>query len=154
MEIIGWIGSIAFTFCAVPQAYKSYKDGHSDGLSLYYLLLWLIGEIFTIAYIFAKGDVPIPLVANYVGNLFVLSIILKYKFYPRKKIFYYDIETEFSAQDIMKKDFAEKIIIHHTTPSPDNPKTGGIKTSVEITDNGEGAIPFRYGIGSKNRSER
>lgn len=92
MEVIGWIGSVAFTFCAVPQAYKSFVDGHSKGLSTYYLLLWLMGEIFTIIYVIPQGK--LLLIVNYIGNLLVLLVILKYKFFPRK-----------TAQDLMKEDF-------------------------------------------------
>ena len=33
METIGWIGSICFALCAIPQAWKSFKDGHSRGIT-------------------------------------------------------------------------------------------------------------------------
>jgi uncharacterized protein with PQ loop repeat len=105
MEIIGWIGATAFTFCAVPQAYKSFKDGHSDGLSLYYLLLWLIGEIFTIIYVVPQGKLPLTM--NYIGNLIVLIVILKYKFYPRKRKHAKDedvLETEYLEKHVSSSD--------------------------------------------------
>lgn len=109
MELIGWIGAMAFTFCAVPQAYKSIKDGHSNGLSIYYLLLWLTGEIFTIIYVIPQGK--LPLTVNYIGNLIVLLVILKYKFYPREERpeikSVYDENGSISAPDIMRQDFAQ-----------------------------------------------
>jgi len=81
MDILGYIGSICLAICAVPQAYLSLKQGHSNGISLGFLFLWTIGEIFTLLYILPKADVP--LLINYLSNLIFLSIIWKYKFFPR-----------------------------------------------------------------------
>jgi uncharacterized protein with PQ loop repeat len=81
MEPIGWIGSFCFAICGVPQAFKSYKDGHSDGISWSFLLLWLFGEIFTLIYVMPKGH--LPLIFNYLGNMFLVAIILYYKISPR-----------------------------------------------------------------------
>ncbi len=52
MEIIGWLGSILFAICAVPQAVQSYKQKHSHGISKAFLALWLFGEVFTTIYIY------------------------------------------------------------------------------------------------------
>ena len=81
MSIIGWIGAICFAICAIPQAVTCYKNGHSDGISYGFLLLWLTGEVCTIIYIIPKMDVP--LLVNYIGNLLCLLVILKYKILPR-----------------------------------------------------------------------
>ena len=82
MEIIGWIGSICFAVCGIPQALQCYKTGHSRGLSWGFLMLWFIGELFTIAYVLPKMD--IPLLFNYGFNLAVLLIILRFKLWERK----------------------------------------------------------------------
>lgn len=82
MEILGWVGSICFAICAVPQAYLSYKLGRSEGISWLFLFLWLTGEICTIIYVLPKKDVP--LLVNYFGNLLCLLVILRYKALPRK----------------------------------------------------------------------
>ncbi len=82
METIGWIGSIMFAMCALPQAIKSVRDGHSDGLSWGFLMMWLIGEVFTLIYVAPKGH--IPLIANYAGNLVLLQIMIYYKIWRRK----------------------------------------------------------------------
>lgn len=43
MEIIGWLGGILLTFCGLPQAWKSYKDGHSYGINMYFIQMWFCG---------------------------------------------------------------------------------------------------------------
>lgn len=78
MELLGWIGALAFAFSAVPQAYKSYKEGHSDGISAGMLSLWLIGEILTIIYVVSTVH-SLPLIFNYTINLGCLYVIIWYK---------------------------------------------------------------------------
>jgi uncharacterized protein with PQ loop repeat len=81
--LIGWIGSFMLAICAVPQAYKSYVDKHSDGISWYFLLLWLFGEVFLLIYVINKLD--IPLIINYLCNIFIVVVILYYKIKGGKK---------------------------------------------------------------------
>ena len=83
MEIIGFLGSILLACCGLPQAILSYKQGHSDGISLGFLLMWTLGEILTLIYITPKSD--IPLLINYSTNLIFLIIIWKYKIFRRGK---------------------------------------------------------------------
>jgi len=78
LETFGWLGGIMLAICGAPQAYKSYKEKHSDGISLGFLILWTLGEIFTFIYVVPKMD--IPLLFNYTANLIFLSIIWKYRF--------------------------------------------------------------------------
>lgn len=84
IEIIGWIGSILFATCAVPQAYHSWKEKNSDGLTWLFLWMWTIGEILTLIYISVTSQ-QAPLIANYVLNLFFLAIIVWYKIFPTRK---------------------------------------------------------------------
>jgi uncharacterized protein with PQ loop repeat len=77
LEIIGWIGAIAFAVCGAPQAWQSYKTKTAEGVSSLFLYLWLIGEIATIIYVIPKGH--LPLLFNYLANLVFISIILYYK---------------------------------------------------------------------------
>jgi len=83
MIIIGWIGAISFSICGIPQAWMCFKNKHADGMSMYYLLLWLIGEICTIVYVVPTGNMP--LISNYIFNLVVLLIILRYKIWPKSE---------------------------------------------------------------------
>lgn len=80
-DAIGWIGSILFAVCAIPQALQCYKQGHGVGLSWVFLLCWLFGELLTTVYIWPKQDWP--LLFNYAINLACLAIIIYYKLRPR-----------------------------------------------------------------------
>lgn len=82
IDFLGWVGSLAFAVCAIPQAIQSLKDGHTNGLNWGYLGLWTLGEVCMLIYILPKGD--IPLLINYLGNGVCLSIMLWFKVYPRK----------------------------------------------------------------------
>lgn len=82
LETIGWIGGALFAFCAVPQAWKSYKDGNAYSVSWGFLNMWLLGEICTLIYVFPKGHMP--LLFNYVANIAFIFVILYYKAFPRE----------------------------------------------------------------------
>jgi len=83
-EIMGWLGSICLAICGIPQAYQSYKDKHSDGISWGFVLLWAFGEIFALAYVYDKLD--LPLLLNYATNILILAVILYYKVKPQNKL--------------------------------------------------------------------
>lgn len=82
METIGWIGSILLAFCGLPQAIESWRTKNSDGLTWSFLLMWGMGEVFTIIYILPKWHWP--LIFNYTANLIFIGIILYYKIKPRR----------------------------------------------------------------------
>lgn len=79
-EILGWLGSICLAICGIPQAWQSYKDKNSDGISWGFILLWAFGEVFALAYVYDKLD--LPLVLNYATNILILGVILYYKIKP------------------------------------------------------------------------
>jgi uncharacterized protein with PQ loop repeat len=81
LEIIGFIGSLSLAVCGIPQAWMSFKQGHSEGISLGFLLLWTVGEIFTILYVLPMANAPLLL--NYSCNLIFLSVIWRYRLCPR-----------------------------------------------------------------------
>lgn len=83
LGLLGWIGSWCLAVCGVPAAYKSYKDGHSDGLSGMFVFLWLAGEVLTLIYVAPKKDWP--LIFNYLSNISLISVMVYYKLYPRGK---------------------------------------------------------------------
>lgn len=82
-DSLGWIGATCLAICAAPQAYKSFKEKHSRGISIYTLLLWLTGEICTLIYLIPKKD--LPLIANYTLNLIFIGIIFYYKCKPQNQ---------------------------------------------------------------------
>ena len=82
MEYIGWIGSILLAFCGLPQALESYKTKSSAGLTWSFLIMWGVGEIFTVIYIIPKWHWPLTF--NYTANIIFISVIVYYKIKPRK----------------------------------------------------------------------
>jgi hypothetical protein len=84
LDYIGIAGSICFAICGMPQAIQCAKDGHANGLSWSFLLLWFCGEIFTIAYIWPKQDWI--LLSNYILNFASLLLMLRYKIWNRKPV--------------------------------------------------------------------
>ena len=82
-SILGWLGSVCLAVCGVPQAIQSFRDKHSHGISWGFLLLWTFGEIFALAYVFDKLD--LPLLVNYGCNILIVGIMLYYKIYPGTK---------------------------------------------------------------------
>lgn len=82
MELIGWVGSLLFSLCAVPQARQCYQQKHSDGINWSFLLMWLFGEILTLIYVLPTRQWP--LITNYCLNLACLSIIFYYKIFTIK----------------------------------------------------------------------
>lgn len=81
MDLLGWIGSSLLAFCALPQALESWRSGHSKGVTWGLLVMWGLGEVFMIAYVWPRGD--IPLLANYLSNLALMCFITFYKVWPR-----------------------------------------------------------------------
>jgi uncharacterized protein with PQ loop repeat len=80
-EILGWLGSICLAICGIPQAWQSFKDKHSHGISWGFVLLWAFGEIFALAYVYDKLD--LPLLLNYATNILILGVILYFKINPK-----------------------------------------------------------------------
>jgi uncharacterized protein with PQ loop repeat len=85
MTFIGWVGSILFSVCGLPQSIKTWKDGNADGLDMNFLLLWTGGEIFTLIAVLDQAP-KIYLIFNYFSNLIFLLVIWRFKLYPRKAL--------------------------------------------------------------------
>lgn len=83
MEYIGWIGGVLLAFCGLPQAIESFKTKNSDGLTWGFLIMWGLGELFTIVYVVPKWHWP--LIFNYTANIVFISIITYYKIKPKNK---------------------------------------------------------------------
>lgn len=85
LESIGWLGAFFFAICAVPQAWKSFKEKHSDGISLSFIVLWLLGEIFMLVYVGFQPTFDWPLITNYIVNLLLTTVIFWYKLRPTRR---------------------------------------------------------------------
>lgn len=78
LSTIGWIGSILLAGCAIPEVYKAYKEKRT-GLTWGFLILWLLGEIFTLIPILFKIQ-ELFLIFNYSANLLLIGYIMKVKY--------------------------------------------------------------------------
>lgn len=83
LSITGWLGSVLLIICGAPQAFKSLREGHSKGVSLSFLLLWLMGEVLMLIYSLLELKIWL-LMFNYLGNILFILIIIYYKLKPRK----------------------------------------------------------------------
>ena len=83
LQIFGWVGSLAFAICGIPQAYECWKTGNAKGLSGHFLFLWSLGEVGSFVYVAGTRGYLDPLFANYALNAVFLSIIVWYKLRPR-----------------------------------------------------------------------
>jgi uncharacterized protein with PQ loop repeat len=82
IETMGWIGSVLFAVCGLPQAVECIKKGNAHGMTWSFLILWFLGEVFTLPYIINSGQ--LPLLFNYTLNFCFVVVILYYKIKPRK----------------------------------------------------------------------
>jgi len=77
IEILGWLGMICFAFCGLPQLLHVIKTKSVKGLSFLFLMLWLLGEIFTLVYAVLKAP-RMPLLANYLWNISIVVLLIYY----------------------------------------------------------------------------
>jgi uncharacterized protein with PQ loop repeat len=80
-DAIAWIGSMLLAACAIPQAFKCYKTKSSGDFSIAFLLMWGAGEALLLIYAVHIGEVA--LVINYLTNLIIVVVILRYL--PRRE---------------------------------------------------------------------
>lgn len=78
VEIIGWVGATLFAVSGFPQAYRSWRQQHSDGISWGFLGMWTGGEVLTLIYVLLT-TAQWPLIFNYVFNLLCLIVIIWYR---------------------------------------------------------------------------
>ena len=81
VELLGWITAICSIVKSIPQAWMSYKDGHSRGLSTSSLIIWMIGLTCGTFYIQHKDAAP--LLINYLINSVCCVIMIKHKYWER-----------------------------------------------------------------------
>ncbi len=85
IETIGWMSSFFLSACSLPQVIRILKDGHANGLSTSFLVMWTAGNILTQIYIIVKFGMIMSLLSKYWCNDVFLCIMLKYKLFPKTK---------------------------------------------------------------------
>jgi len=84
LESLGYIGALLLAVCAVPQMIMCMIDGHAKGISHLFLLSWYFGEILMLIFCYDTVAHDSPLFVNYAVNVAILTIIAKYKYFPRR----------------------------------------------------------------------
>lgn len=82
LEVMAWLGSFSLAICGAPIAIDSIKNGHSNGVNWNFICLWLFGEVCLFVYVVSLLDVI--LIFNYGLNIILISIIIWYRFFPRR----------------------------------------------------------------------
>ena len=83
-DFIGWIGSIAFAICGIPQAWECYKNRSARGINPLFIILWLTGEICYVASVLMKFGWVNWMMFNYMANIFSITVIMYYLVLDRK----------------------------------------------------------------------
>ena len=83
-EVVGWIGSLLFAICALPQVIHTFKTRKTDDVNELFLWFWFLGEVFTFSYVvvddIANINYHIPLYFNYAFNLLMLFYLIYAKY--------------------------------------------------------------------------
>jgi len=83
-DLIGWIGSVAFALCGIPQAWECIKQKSARGINPVFVALWLVGEICYVASILMKFGWVTWMMFNYTANIFSIAVITFYLLRDRK----------------------------------------------------------------------
>jgi len=84
LDYAGWVGSFCLIVCGLPQLIKTIRSKKIEGVSFLFLLLWFLGEFFSLFYVVVKTG-KLPLIFNYVINLLVTLILITYYMVYRRK---------------------------------------------------------------------
>jgi len=85
-KLLGWAGASFFAFCAVPQVMQTLREGHARNLNSTFLWMWFGGAILcAVGTVLDVGVVP-WLLFNYSLNFACVSILLRYKLFPRSNL--------------------------------------------------------------------
>ena len=83
-DILGWIGSVAFALCGLPQAWECIKNRTAKGISPGFIALWLIGEICYVISVLMKFGWVGWMMFNYIANIFSITVIMYYLLRDRR----------------------------------------------------------------------
>ena len=82
-EVFGILGAIFFGVCAFPQVYQVWKTQETKAISLLFLILWALGEVFMWTYIIldniSTNNCQWPLHFNYLLNALSLGYLITKK---------------------------------------------------------------------------
>jgi uncharacterized protein with PQ loop repeat len=74
-DAIGWVGSVAFAVCGLPQAWACVKTRTAKGISRGFIGLWFLGEVCYVAGILLKYGWVSWMMFNYISNMVSIVVI-------------------------------------------------------------------------------
>lgn len=77
-DIIGWIGSVAFAVCGIPQAWECHQRKSAAGISRLFVTLWLVGEVCYVISVLMKFGWVNWMMFNYIANILSIVVITFY----------------------------------------------------------------------------
>ncbi len=84
LSILTWLGAVLLACCGIPQAWRAWRAPASTrGLSWFFLGSWGLGELAMFAGLL--NVVSLHVLANYAGNVVLISYIAGVKFVHRKE---------------------------------------------------------------------
>jgi uncharacterized protein with PQ loop repeat len=83
-DFIGWVGSVAFAVCGLPQAWECFKNRSARGINPYFIGLWFIGEICYVVSVLMKFGWVHWMMFNYTVNIFSITVITFFIIMDRK----------------------------------------------------------------------
>jgi len=83
IESLGVVATILFCLATLAQTIKSYREGHSDGVS--HGFIWMLSMGFTLMSIYVVNTTGWDwiLLSSYWIQLLLFGIIIKYKYWRR-----------------------------------------------------------------------
>jgi len=81
MEVVAWMATVILSLCGIPQAIKVFKEGHAEGISGAFIVMYLTGSSLNLIYVISLWE--LPLIAGTITGLFCVSTYAFYKLFPR-----------------------------------------------------------------------
>ena len=94
VDILGFVAPAILIARVIPQAWRSFKQKNSHGISKWMLTLWFVGEALMIGYVMLKIGFDAPLICYYGGTMVGVTVMLRYKLWPKDKHFYWPKSVE------------------------------------------------------------
>ncbi|MFV2005186.1 MAG: SemiSWEET family sugar transporter [Gammaproteobacteria bacterium] len=78
--LLGWTASLLCTLILVPQIIKALKTRHTDDVSMFMLILSVVGNAFWVAHATLTQNMPLIVGAGLISLMSIALIIFKFLF--------------------------------------------------------------------------
>jgi uncharacterized protein with PQ loop repeat len=84
MQTLAILGTLLLFLCPLPQTIGCIKNGHSDGLNGYGIIMWFIGCSCMVAYLVIVPGTSVFVICNFCFGIVFSLVQGFYKLFPRK----------------------------------------------------------------------